>query len=98
VEEKRRHSRVSLAVEITCKPAGGEAFKAVAKDISLGGMLVASEVNPLFGTQMIIVVQLPGQKAAFDLPCVVRWNLPEGFGVQFGLLGAKETHAITKLG
>jgi hypothetical protein len=98
VEEKRRHSRVPVVVEITCIPAGGEAFKAISKDISLGGMLVVSEVNPLFGTQMTIRVTLPGQKAPFDLPGVVRWNLPEGFGVQFGLLGAKETHAITRLG
>ena len=98
MEEKRRHQRVRLAIDIICKPAGGEPFKAVAKDISLGGMFVASEVNPTFGTQMTIEILLPGQKAPFNLPSVVRWNLPEGFGVQFGLLGAKETHALTRLG
>jgi hypothetical protein len=98
VEDKRRHQRVPVSAEILCTPAGGEPFTATSKDISLGGMFVASEVNPLFGTQMIVRITLPGQKAPFNLPCVVRWNVPGGFGVQFGLLGAKETHAITRLG
>jgi hypothetical protein len=31
------------------------------------------------------------------LPAVVRWNKPGGFGVQFGLLGAKETHSLAQL-
>lgn len=60
-------------------------------------MFIASSANPPFGTQMTIRAHFPGQKTAFDLPCVVRWNIADGFGVQFGLLGARETHAITKI-
>jgi type IV pilus assembly protein PilZ len=97
VEEKRAHRRVEYSTEITCTPEGGESFVARSHDLSLGGMFVESEHNPTFGTKMTIRVLLPGQSAPFDLPCTVRWNKPEGFGVQFGRLGAKETHAITKL-
>ena len=60
-------------------------------------MFIQSDENPAFGTQMVVTMQLPGQAKPLDLPCVVRWNKPDGFGVQFGLLGARETHALTKL-
>jgi type IV pilus assembly protein PilZ len=84
-------------VEITCTPEGGSPFTAQSHDVSLGGMFIRSEHNPAFGTPMQIAMALPGQSAPFNLPCVVRWNKPEGFGVQFGLLGARETHALTRL-
>jgi type IV pilus assembly protein PilZ len=97
VEEKRRHRRIAYQAEITCRPDGGTAFQATSHDLSLGGMFIESEHNPAFGTQMVVTIVLPGQPRPFDLPCVVRWNKPDGFGVQFGLLGARETHAITRL-
>jgi type IV pilus assembly protein PilZ len=40
---------------------------------------------------------VPGEPAAFALPGIVRWTNAHGMGVQFGLLGAKETHTITEL-
>ena len=42
-------------------------------------------------------VHVPGEPAAFALPAVVRWVRNGGMGVQFGLLGARETHTITEL-
>ena len=68
-----------------------------AKDISLGGMFVETAEPPAFGADVVVHVTLPGQKAAFALPAVVRWLGGGGMGVQFGLLGARETHAITEL-
>ncbi|HEX2730921.1 MAG TPA: PilZ domain-containing protein [Polyangiaceae bacterium] len=98
MDDKRQHRRVPLVVEVTCIPQGGEPFTATSKDISLGGMFVSAGSSPPFGTAITLRLTFPGHKAPFDLPGTVRWNLPEGFGVQFGLLGARETHAITKLG
>lgn len=97
MEEKRRHRRVEYRTEITCTPEGGEPFVAHSKDVSLGGMFVESERNPVFGTKLVVEMDFPGQKTRLSLPCIVRWNMPEGFGVQFGLLGAKETHALTRI-
>ena len=97
MEEKRAHRRVVYRTEITCTPEDGEAFVAVSHDVSLGGMFVESEHNPAFGTKMTISLTLPGQSQAFNLACTVRWNKPDGFGVQFGRLGAKETYALTRL-
>jgi type IV pilus assembly protein PilZ len=97
VEDKRVHPRVHLDAEVSCERRGAEPFQGMAKDISIGGMFIEStEVLP-FGTEITIVGKLPGTKAAVRLPGIVRWAKPTGFGVQFGSLGARETHAISQL-
>jgi Tfp pilus assembly protein PilZ len=84
-------------VTVTCEQVGGTSFEAFAKDISVGGMFLTSEDAPAFGTDLIIVAMLPGAKKVVRLPAIVRWAKPNGFGVQFGLLGALETHLISEL-
>jgi len=97
VEDKRAHGRVPLNLRMSCERVGGTAFEVLAKDISLGGMYIESEVGVTFGTELTFVGRLPGAKAESRLPAVVRWTKPGGFGVQFGLLGALETHIISQL-
>jgi hypothetical protein len=80
-----------------CKPENGEAFKGRALDISVGGMFIESSTKPAFGTNITVELLIPGSKEKSALPGVVRWNHENGFGVQFGLLGARDTHAITLL-
>jgi Tfp pilus assembly protein PilZ len=84
-------------VPVTCEVSGGAAVSGLSKDISVGGMFIDSSEQPSFGTQVTIVLRLPNTKADSRLPGVVRWMKPDGFGVQFGLLGARETHAISEL-
>jgi type IV pilus assembly protein PilZ len=86
-----------LAVPVTCEVSGGVTFSGISKDISVGGMFIDSSEQPSFGTQLNIVLRLPNTKVDARLPGVVRWLKPDGFGVQFGLLGARETHAISEL-
>jgi type IV pilus assembly protein PilZ len=82
---------------VSCEVRDGATFAGLAKDISIGGMFVEStEVVP-FGTEISIVARLAGTKADLRLPGIVRWTKPDGFGVQFGSLGARETHAISQL-
>ncbi len=51
-----------------------------------------------FGMDLVVHVTLPGMKIPLAMPAVVRWTRPgEGMGIQFGLIGARETHAITEL-
>jgi Tfp pilus assembly protein PilZ len=97
VLEKRSHARVPLEIPIVCEPKGAAAFSATSKDISIGGMYVDSAETPSFGAELVIVALLPGAKQEVRLPAVVRWVKPGGFGVQFGLLGAVETHLISEL-
>ncbi len=95
MQEKRVHPRVEVDIDVVCERKDGPAISGIAKDISLGGMFVESSEELPFGTQLTIVGQLPD--GAVRLSSVVRWNKPGGFGVQFGLLGARETHVIAKL-
>jgi Tfp pilus assembly protein PilZ len=82
---------------IVCEPKGATAFEATSKDISIGGMYIEAAKTLNFGDELVIVVLLPGAKHEARLPGVVRWVKPGGFGVQFGLLGAVETHLISEL-
>jgi type IV pilus assembly protein PilZ len=99
VVDLRQYHRASVdvAVEFVVK-GGGERTAGWARDLSVGGMYVQTAAPPPFGAELVVHITLPGQKAAFALPAVVRWTRAgEGMGVQFGLLGARETHAITAL-
>jgi len=88
---------VQVDTPVSCEVGNGTTFAGMAKDISIGGMFVEStEVVP-FGTEISIVGRFAGTKADLRLPGVVRWAKPDGFGVQFGSLGARETHAISQL-
>jgi type IV pilus assembly protein PilZ len=95
--EKRTHPRVIAIIDVTCKHADGATFAAVAKDVSLGGMFLECDDSPPFGTQLTLECRLPGARQDSALPAVVRWTNAMGFGVQFGLLGARETHSLTEL-
>ena len=97
MQDNRVHPRVPINVTVTCEQAGGDSFEAFAKDISVGGMFLQSEIAPAFGTELTIVGKLPGAKKPVRLPAIVRWAKPNGFGVQFGLLGALETHVLSEL-
>jgi hypothetical protein len=92
VQEKRVHPRVQVELDVSCEIKDREAIAGIAKDVSLGGMFIEAAETPAFGTQLTILARLSGMDA--KLPGVVRWAKPGGFGVQFGLLGARETHAI----
>ena len=97
MEDKRVHPRVMVDTPVSCEVRDGTTFAGLAKDISIGGMFVEStEVVP-FGTEISIVGRFAGTKADLRLPGIVRWAKPDGFGVQFGSLGARETHAISQL-
>jgi c-di-GMP-binding flagellar brake protein YcgR len=100
--ELRRYQRAPLDVSVEFSlrtgPDADQRHPGRSRDISLGGMFVITEQPLSFGSELLIYVALPSQKALFALPGVVRWSrVGEGMGVQFGLMGARETHAITEL-
>ena len=97
MQEKRVHPRAPIDVAVSCESADRPPIAGLAKDISVGGMFIQADQTPPFGTNVTVVLRIPGMGSESRLPAVVRWNKPHGFGVQFGLLGARETHAIGKL-
>lgn len=97
--EQRRHARSPIEADVTFSVKGkAEKMTGRAKDISVGGMFVETTTPGGFGADVIVHVQLPGADQQMALPGVVRWVRDGGMGVQFGLLGAKETHVITEIG
>ncbi len=96
--EQRRHARapinapLSFSVKGKSEPAAG-----LGRDISFGGMFIETGNPAPFGAEVIVHVELPGSTEILALPGVVRWVRGGGMGVQFGLLGAVETHVITEI-
>jgi type IV pilus assembly protein PilZ len=102
VIEKRRYARAPIDLPVVFSPKGSAgSANGMGKDISLGGMFIETDTPAAFGAEVVVRVRLrtPSNGAQeFNLPAVVRWVRSGGMGVQFGLLGALETHAITELG
>ena len=97
MKEQRGHPRVVIDVSVTCRRTDGASFEGRGKDLSLGGMFVETTESQPFNTQLTIEMELEGAKGRITVPAVVRWSKSNGFGVQFGLLGARETHLIASL-
>lgn len=94
IQEQRKHPRVSARVTVTCELADGTTIDGTAADVSMGGMFVEASTIPPFGARVVVVCPLAPGSGAQRFEAIVRWNKPGGFGVQFGLLGARETHAL----
>lgn len=86
-----------LGVPVTCTSPDGTSFAGTAKDISIGGMFLYGDQPVQFGDEVSILVLLPSAKQEVTLPGIVRWTAEGGFGVQFRMLGARATHAISQL-
>ena len=97
MQEKRVHRRVPVEFTVVCELEDGTTIAGVARDVSIGGMYVDCSESLAFGTKLTVVGRLPTMKVEARLPGTVRWCKPDGLGVQFGLLGARETHAIAQL-
>jgi hypothetical protein len=93
----RRHPRVAAAFAVSCERRDAPPVSGTARDIGIGGAFVESSEPLPFGTELIVVVRLADRGAALRLPAIVRWTRPGGFGIQFGLLGARDTHALAQL-
>ncbi|MFC1641142.1 PilZ domain-containing protein [Myxococcota bacterium] len=97
MEEKRRHARIPISLDVLCSTADGLSVAGTVRDLSLGGAFIYCAKLLAFGTKLTIAVRLPGAREDSQLPAVVQWSQPEGVGVQFGLLGARETHLLVEL-
>ena len=93
----RRYERKTIDVALEFSRRDQPRVKGRGTDISLGGMFIECDAPAPFGAEITVHVYLPGQRGELAIPGVVRWARPDGMGIQFKLLGARETHAITAL-
>lgn len=96
MHEKRAHSRVSFKVQVSCTTEGGAVVTGVTRDLSVGGAFIESNEIPAFGSKVSVSLAVTGYEN-LRISGIVRWTKPEGFGLQFQLLGAKETYLLAKL-
>jgi type IV pilus assembly protein PilZ len=98
VVEQRQHARVPIDIAVTFFVKGrGREHTGTAKNISVGGMLVETASLPTFGATVEVYIVLPGADGRVRLPGVVRWVQGGAMGIQFSMLGARETYLITQL-
>jgi hypothetical protein len=93
MHEKRAYSRSVVRIPVTCTTEGGANLKGFTRDISTGGVFIEGSDIPAFGTRVTLVLDSPGL-SDLKIPGIVRWTKIDGFGLQFQLLGARETHAL----
>lgn len=96
MRDKRQYQRAEFSVPVHLSAKDGSDWTAESIDISVGGLFVAGFSAAPIGTEVSLKFELP-PLGEVRLPAFVRWTSARGFGLQFGLLGAKETHAIGKL-
>jgi hypothetical protein len=93
-EDRRAHPRAEVAIAILCERVGGPPLEGVTSDLGIGGTFIETTELLPFGTRVVIVGRLPGTTTDLRLPGIVRWQKTNGIGVQFDVLGPRETHAI----
>ena len=96
MRDHRQHPRKSVQSTVTFQYEDGPRVEATCRDMSLGGMFVETTTSVPFGAAVTLYLPLPGMHSA-TIKATVRWTKPDGMGVQFGVMGARETHALMKL-
>lgn len=97
VVEARKHPRQSVRMSVEFQQGDQPRVAGSCRDLSLGGMFVETPSPAPFGSSVQVYVTFPALKGETVIQATVRWTSPEGMGVQFGVMGARETHALTEL-
>lgn len=95
--EHRQHPRKVIHPPVAFQIGDGPRVDAICHDISLGGMFIETATPAPFGATVKVYLQLPGLRQETTVTGVVRWTKPTGMGVQFSMMGARETHALMQL-
>jgi Tfp pilus assembly protein PilZ len=96
--ELRRFNRAPIDLTLLFTKKGQDDFiEALGRDISLGGMFIETKAPAEFNAEIVIHLTLAEDGAEYALPAIVRWTRPNGMGIQFRQLGARETYAITAI-
>jgi c-di-GMP-binding flagellar brake protein YcgR len=97
--ELRKYQRTRIDEDLNFRDGEGKSHRGRACDISLGGMFIETQSVLPFGAQLTVQIRLKGVDGveALDLPAISRWSRADGMGIQFGNMGARETHIITEI-
>ena len=97
VREKRKYPRKQVHPPVTIHLGSGVQAHAYCVDLSVGGAFLETDAVAAFGAAVTLAFSLPGVDGPAMIPAIVRWTKPGGMGVQFGAMGARETHGVVTL-
>jgi type IV pilus assembly protein PilZ len=97
VSDNRKHPRKAISIAVAFSVQGAPRLVAMCRDLSLGGMFIESATPLAYGATMRVFLALPGLHEEVEVEGTVRWTKPDGMGVQFGVMGARATHALTEM-
>jgi hypothetical protein len=97
VSEKRRHPRKEVRIPVAFQLGDGRRIEAISRDMSIGGMFVLTDTLAPFASSIPVELMVPGAKQPIRVTATVRWTESDGMGVQFGLMGVRDTHSLTEL-
>ena len=92
----REDERLEYEIPVKFRCESGT-FEGVARNASVGGLYIETPTPAKFGETIQIEIDLPGLAERALLTSFVRWTKPEGMGVQFDRMGARETYGLMKL-
>jgi len=92
---RRVHERYECELPLTLVLEDRE-IAAQAANISLGGLYVVTDVEIPYGTAVKVRFRVPALKQDAEVEGTIRWNKPDGVGVQFGSLRALEVWALNQ--
>jgi type IV pilus assembly protein PilZ len=95
--ENRKHPRAVAKLRVAFQVGDGPRAEARSRDLSLGGMFIETAAPPPYGTAVRVHLALPDLEGEACIEAVVRWTTVAGMGVQFGSMGARQTHGLVEL-
>lgn len=95
MEERRRAARVSVPIQVALLLP--ERVEGSCRDINIGGMFVEVDRVLPYGSVLTVLLWLPGFYEEVAVEGTVRWEDSGGMGIQFGMMGARETAALLEL-
>lgn len=93
---RRVHERYERQLDVVVIHEG-QRLECVTQNVSLGGMYLLTPAALPYGTKVQVEVFLPALREKVTIECTVRWSKPDGMGVQFGSLRAREVWALNQL-
>ena len=98
MSEHRQHPRKSIQIPVALLQRDGTLVEAQSRDVALGGMFIVTDAPAPYGAAVTVYCELPGLGQDAEIQATVRWvQRGLGMGVQFGVMGARETHALIEL-
>ncbi len=94
--ERREHLRERVGLKVLFQVEGGKPQEGICKNLSHGGMFLECSPVPAFNAKLELHLDVE-QEVGLALTGVIRWTVATGAGIQFDLMGVRETRVISEL-